>query len=108
MIQGKQSNVQIATSFFECDKDLKEHNSKCHNEDLMCNICGKNFNTRWKFVNHNKMHNTFRKKYVCEFDGCDERFEKYSRLIAHLNKTYQHKAIPLSTMPEILFVKRKF
>ena len=72
--------------FFECDKDLEEHNSKCHNEDFMCNICGKNFNTRWKFVNHTKIHYAYRKRYVCEFDGCDERFEKYSRLIAHLNK----------------------
>ena len=72
--------------FFECDKDLEEHKSKYHNEDLMCNICGKKFNTKSKFLTHSKRHDASSKKYVCAFDGCNTRFDSYSRFIAHMNK----------------------
>ena len=75
--------------FFDCDKDLEEHNSKYHNETLLCNICGKSFHSKRKFENHIKVHDLSKKKYLCEFNGCTKGFEKHSRFVAHVN-THTH------------------
>lgn len=69
---------------------LKKHVRIYHTEggqnNYMCNVCGKFFNSQSHLTSHQYLHGD--KKFVCDFEGCEKKFYSINNLTTHRKLTH--------------------
>ena len=78
---------------FTTSTALSKHIARLHEglKDHICERCGKGFFDKWLMITHMKSCYSDKAKYKCDFDGCEESFEKMGLLRQHKNALHKGK-----------------
>ena len=78
---------------FTTSTALRKHVVRVHEgiKDHICEKCGKSFFDKWDMITHMKRCYSEKAKYKCDFDGCEESFEKQGLLRQHKKALHKGK-----------------